>query len=119
MTTNHVTVRHRGTALVVSGPSGAGKTSVCRRLLELQPGLHFSVSCTTRPRRADEMEGRDYYFKSRNEFEELVQNEAFLEFAEVHGNMYGTLRSEVEEYVSSGQGVLLDIDVQGARQIRS
>jgi guanylate kinase len=113
------TANRYGTALVISGPSGAGKTSVCKRLLELEPALHFSISCTTRPPRAGEIDGRDYYFLSREEFDAKVAREEFLEYAEVHGNMYGTLRTEVQRYVYNGQPVLLDIDVQGARQIRS
>jgi guanylate kinase len=96
-----------------------GKTTVCKKLLEEETDLHFSVSCTTRPPRRDEVEGKDYYFLTREEFDARVQADAFLEFAEVHGNMYGTLREEVQRYVNAGQNVLLDIDVQGARQVRS
>ena len=107
-----------GTALIVTGPSGAGKTTVCRRLLERVPELHFSVSCTTRPRRDGEQDGRDYHFLDRTEFEERVAAGDFLEYAQVHGEFYGTLRSEVERSVAGGQDVLLDIDVQGARQVR-
>jgi len=110
--------RH-GTALVISGPSGAGKTTVCKQLLARQPDLHFSVSCTTRAPRPGETEGADYYFLTEKEFDRRAAGDEFLEFASVHGNMYGTLRSEVERYVFSGQNVLLDIDVQGARQMRS
>ncbi len=108
-----------GTALVVSGPSGAGKTTVCRRLLEIEPDLHFSVSCTTRPSRAGEKDGRDYYFLSRAEFEARIAAGAFLEYAEVHGHLYGTLKQETAVRVCGGQDVLLDIDVQGARQVRA
>ena len=108
-----------GTALVISGPSGAGKTSVCKKLLEAEDNLHFSVSCTTREPRKGEKDGRDYYFLSREEFQDRVQQGEFLEFAEVHGNMYGTLREEVEQYVRKGDNVILDIDVQGAKQVRS
>jgi guanylate kinase len=115
-----VTLRTRyGTALVVSGPSGTGKTSVCKKLLAREEALHFSVSCTTRPPRPNEVDGKDYYFLSREEFTQRIREGAFIEFAEVHGNYYGTLRREVEQYVLNGEDVLLDIDVQGAREIRN
>ena len=107
-----------GTALVISGPSGAGKSTVYKRLIEVEEGLNFSVSCTTRHPRGGEQNGKDYYFLSRDEFERRVLNGEFLEFAEVHGEMYGTLREEVEKYVRRRQNVLLDIDVQGARQVK-
>ncbi len=109
--------RH-GTALIVSGPSGAGKTTVCRQLLQEQTDLHFSVSCTTRAPRAGEQDGVDYYFLSREVFCQRLEAGDFLEHAEVHGNLYGTLREEVERCVNAGRDVLLDIDVQGARQVR-
>ncbi|MBT3374211.1 MAG: guanylate kinase [Lentisphaerae bacterium] len=107
-----------GSLIVVSGPSGAGKSTVCRALREVFPPLHFSVSCTTRAPRAGEVDGEDYHFVSPEEF--LRQRDAgeFLEWAEVHANWYGTLREEVEERVFGGTDVLLDIDVQGARQVR-
>lgn len=108
-----------GTALVISGPSGVGKSSVCKKLLESDPDMHFSVSCTTRKPRRGEENGRDYYFLSRKEFDRRIQGGDFLEFAEVHGEMYGTLREEVEQYVRIGESVILDIDVQGARQVQS
>lgn len=108
-----------GTALVISGPSGAGKSTVCKRLMEIEEDLHFSVSCTTRSPRKGEENGVDYHFLSRDEFDEKVSRGEFLEFAEVHGEMYGTLREEVEKYVRARRNVLLDIDVQGARQVRS
>ena len=108
-----------GTALIISGPSGAGKSTVCKKLLDAEPDLHFSVSCTTRRPRQGEKEGVDYYFLSRDEFDNRVSHGEFLEFAEVHGEMYGTLREEVEKYVRERHNVLLDIDVQGARQVRS
>ncbi len=111
-------VSRLGTALVVSGPSGAGKTTICRELQKALPRLHFSVSCTTRLAREGEVDGVDYHFMSRDTFQERVAANDFLEYAEVHGNFYGTLKSEVECYVADGQDVLLDIDVQGARQVR-
>ena len=107
-----------GTALIVSGPSGAGKTTVCRQLLDLESDVHFSVSCTTRPPRAGEQDGLDYYFLTHDEFEKRIAADAFLEHAEVHGHLYGTLRQETAAFINEGRDVLLDIDVQGARQVR-
>lgn len=108
-----------GTALVTSGPSGAGKSTVCKQFLALEAGVHFSISCTTRPPRPGETHGVEYYFLSRAEFESQIAANGFLEHAEVHGNYYGTPRSEVEPYLERGADVLLDIDVQGARQLRA
>jgi len=112
-------VARYGTVLVISGPSGVGKSTLCKRLLALEPSVRFSVSCTTRPPRPGEQEDVDYHFVSRDEFDSRVQQGAFLEFAEVHGNLYGTLRVELQDHVSRGQDVILDIDVQGARQVRA
>lgn len=113
----------RGDLLIVSSPSGAGKTTLIRKLLEdrtLGPGsLHFSVSHTTRPPRAGEADGREYYFVSEQAFVALREADGFLESAEVHGHLYGTSRKEVEPRLAAGVDVLLDIDVQGARQVRS
>ncbi len=100
---------------VVTGPSGSGKSTLIRRLLASTPGLRFSVSHTTRPRRGRERSGREYRFVSRRAFERLAAAGRFLEWAEVHGHLYGTAKSEV-----AGRGdVVLDIDVQGARQVRA
>ena len=107
-----------GVPLVVSGPSGAGKSTVCRELLAREPELHFSVSCTTRPARPGETDGAAYYFLSRAQFEARLATDGFLEHAEVHGNYYGTPRSEVITPISAGRDVLLDVDVQGARSLR-
>lgn len=107
-----------GTLLIVSGPSGTGKTTLCRQLLNAEPELHFSVSCTTRTPRAGEKDGMDYHFLSSEQFDRYVEQNAFLEHARVHDQYYGTLRSEVESRVFDGTDVLLDIDVQGARQVR-
>ncbi len=103
--------------MVVSAPSGAGKTTLCRLLIE-RLSFRFSVSHTTRPPRPGEVHGRDYYFVSRPEFESLVQEGAFLEWAEVHGHLYGTSVAEVERALSGEEDLLLDIDVQGASQVR-
>lgn len=107
----------RGKILLISGPSGSGKSTICRRLLE-DPRVSFSVSVTTREPRRGEQDGVDYHFYDRNRFRELVAQGAFLEHAEVHGNMYGTLREPVEEALAKGQIYLLEIDVQGAMQLK-
>jgi guanylate kinase len=108
-----------GLLLVVVGPSGCGKTSVTRRAMERLPELCFSVSCTTRGQRAGEQDGVDYFFLDAEEFKDRLSRQEFLEHAEVHGNLYGTLRGQVETAVAAGKVVLLDIDVQGARQVRA
>lgn len=110
----------RGDLFIVSSPSGGGKTTLIRRLLADPPGdpLHFAVSHTTRPMRAGETEGREYHFVSVAEFQKMVQREEFLEHNEVHDNIYGTSKAEVLPRLASGEDVILDIDVQGARDVR-
>lgn len=110
-------VRKRGILFVVSAPSGAGKSTLCRRLLDDLEGIDFSVSYTTRPPRPGEVEGRDYFFVDRNTFMDMVRKGEFLEYAEVYGNLYGTSKSFVQERLREGKDLLLDIDVQGARQV--
>ncbi len=107
-----------GIALIVSGPSGAGKSTVCSAVRNRERTLHFSVSCTTRKPRPGEMDGVDYFFISQEDFRNRIVQGDFLEYADVHGNYYGTLKCEILKYVSSGRDVLLDIDVQGAMQIK-
>lgn len=107
-----------GVAIIVSGPSGAGKSTVTERLRAIRPELEFSVSCTTRPPRSEEKNGKSYFFISKDEFNRRLKNGEFLEYAEVHNNFYGTLRAEVTNRVENGRDVLLDIDVQGAMQIK-
>jgi guanylate kinase len=102
--------------VILSAPSGGGKTTIARMLLGKRPDLGYSVSCTTRAPRQGEVPGRDYYFMSRAEFIAKREQGAFAESAEVHGNLYGTLRAEVERVMSGGQHVVMDIDVQGAVQ---
>jgi guanylate kinase len=102
--------------VILSAPSGGGKTTIARMLLSRRPDLGYSVSCTTRAPRQGEVPGRDYYFMSRAEFIAKREQGAFAESAEVHGNLYGTLRAEVERVMSRGQHVVMDIDVQGAVQ---
>jgi len=111
--------KERGCLLVVSGPSGSGKTSLVQLALERLERLAFSVSWTSRPPRGEEQDGVDYCFVSRERFMEAVDRDCFLEHAEVHGNLYGTAREAVEQLVDNGTDVLLDIDVQGAEQVRS
>ncbi|HET7631115.1 MAG TPA: guanylate kinase [Gemmatimonadaceae bacterium] len=105
--------------VVLSAPSGAGKTTIVHALLKRRRDVGYSVSCTTRSPRPHEEDGRDYYFVSRAEFLERQKHGDFAESAEVHGNLYGTLCSEVDRVVKSGKHVLMDIDVQGAAQFRS
>ena len=104
--------------IVVSAPSGAGKTTVIDRVLREVPGLRFSVSHTTRPPRAGEREGVDYHYVDRPTFERLRADGKLLESAEVHGNLYGTARAELDQARAEGKDVLLDLDVQGAAQVR-
>lgn len=109
---------YRRFVVVISGPSGVGKSSFVDGLLRSPLELVYSVSATTRPRRPHEEEGRDYRFLTREEFRRRVAEGAFVEWAEVHGELYGTLRSEVDATLASGRNVLLDIDVQGGRAVR-
>ncbi|TPG47440.1 guanylate kinase [Rhodanobacter glycinis] len=107
-----------GTLFVVAAPSGAGKSTLVNALLERESGISLSVSHTTRPPRTGEMYGRHYYFVERGEFEREIAEGVFLEHAEVHGNLYGTSRTSVQELLAQGRDVLLEIDWQGAEQIR-
>ena len=107
-----------GILFVISAPSGTGKSTVCRRLLEKVPDLAFSISFTTRPRREGEEEGKDYHFVSQERFEAMVEKRAFLEWANVFGQLYGTGIEATREPLSAGRDLLLDIDIQGASQVR-
>ncbi len=104
--------------LVFSAPSGAGKSTICRHLLKRNPRLDFSVSTTTRPPRSDEQEGVDYHFVEEQEFKQMIEADAFLEWARVHGEYYGTSRQAVLDELNKDKDVMLDIDVQGGTQIR-
>lgn len=107
-----------GILFVISAPSGAGKTSLCRKVVEFFPQLSHSISYTTRPMRAGERDGSDYHFVSRSVFDAMVANGAFAEWAEVHGNCYGTALSTLRQALDAGTDILLDIDYQGAAQLK-
>ena len=104
---------------VITGPSGVGKGTLISKLLERVPDLELSVSATTREPRAGEVDGRDYHFLTAVEFDQRIEREDFLEFATYSGNRYGTLRSEVRKRLDGGHSVVLEIEVQGARQVRA
>jgi len=108
----------RGLLIVISGPSGVGKDTLIRRLLELDGNLRYSVSYTTRPPRPGEVDGVNYHFVSRERFEELIREGAFLEYATYDANLYGTPIAQLEEVRDAGHDVVLKIDVQGAEQVR-
>lgn len=111
-------IRRRGLMLVLSSPSGAGKSTIARSLLESDPGLTLSVSATTRPRRGSEIDGVHYHFVSTREFDRLREGDELLEWAEVHGNYYATPREPAEKAMAEGRDMLFDIDWQGAKQLR-
>ncbi|MEY4889639.1 MAG: guanylate kinase, partial [Pseudomonadota bacterium] len=109
--------KRRGILFIVSSPSGAGKSTISRKLLASDPGLEMSVSATTRPPRPGEVDGKDYHFVNLDQFREMVAQNEFLEWAHVFGNRYGTPRGPVEKALSEGRDVLFDIDWQGAQQL--
>jgi guanylate kinase len=113
------TYSRRGTLFIVSAPSGVGKTTLARKLLTLVPELRSSVSCTTRAPRQGEKDGHDYYFIDQEEFIRLRTDKVFAEWAQVHDFLYGTPRTPLDEAIAEGRDLLLDIDVQGARQIKA
>lgn len=108
----------RGILIVVSGPSGAGKGTICKALLDKHEDLFLSVSATTRSPRKGEVEGINYYFLTKENFKQKIEENDFLEHAEVYGNYYGTPRSNVNELLESGKNVILEIDIQGALQVK-
>ena len=112
-----VKIKKEGVLLVISSPSGTGKTTICKKLLEYDKNIHLSVSVTTRKKRKNEVEGIDYYFKTKKDFLNLKSENFFIENAFVFENYYGTLKSEVLEQLENGIDVLIDIDWQGTRQI--
>jgi len=108
----------KGILFVVSGPSGVGKTSMIKSIISEMGDAVFSVSCTTRPKRPGEVDGEDYFFVSEEEFKKMIEEDAFLEWARVHGYLYGTPKKFVEDTVNKGKDVILDIDVQGALSVK-
>lgn len=108
-----------GKLIVLTGPSGVGKGTLMRLLLSRHPELNYSISATTRPPRPGEVDGKDYYFISRSKFQDLIEEGEFLEWAEFASNLYGTPRKPVIELLESGKSVLLEIELEGARQIRT
>ncbi len=111
-------IKRRGLMLVLSSPSGAGKTTISRQLLGREPDLSMSVSATTRPPRPGEVDGKDYFFITKEKFHEMVENDEFLEHALVFENSYGTPRAPVEAALGAGKDVLFDVDWQGTQQLR-
>ena len=111
-------MKREGVLYVISAPSGAGKTTLCKEIIDIFPNLRHSVSYTTRPPRTGEVHGRDYFFVGQEEFARMVQAAEFAEWAEVHGNLYGTSLATLKECRSQGIDLILDIDCQGARQLK-
>lgn len=109
----------RGTFFVLSGPSGSGKGTVLQEVLRKSDRIVYSVSATSRSPRVGEVDGINYYFKSREEFETLIKADAFIEYTETYGNYYGTLKSEVEKAIENGKNIILEIDPVGARNVRA
>lgn len=112
-------MKHRGMLLVVSAPSGAGKTTIVKEVLRQYPSFGFSVSATTRGRRPGEVDGKDYYFLTKDEFEKRVSCGELVEYEEIYSNYYGTLRSEVENALEGGKDIVFDVDVKGGLSIKS
>ncbi len=108
-----------GKLYVISGPSGAGKGSINKEVLKRRNDVIVSVSATTRKPREGEIDGKNYYFMTEEEFEKKIENDEFVEWANVYGNYYGTLKSEVTEILSTGKNVILEIDIQGAQQVKN
>ncbi len=109
----------KGLLIVLSGPSGTGKGTVCKALLNKRKDISLSVSCTTRTPRAGEIDGVSYFFKTQDEFKKLIEKDAFLEYADVFSNYYGTPKSFVDAEIGQGKDVLLEIDVQGALKVKA
>lgn len=110
--------KDEGILLVVSGPSGAGKGTICSAIRSIYPELNYSISMTTRAPRPGEEEGVSYFFRSNEQFEKLIDEDAFLEYAQVYDHYYGTPKKRVLDLIESGQSVLLEIDIQGAMQVK-
>lgn len=114
-----MTKKKNGSLIIISGPSGAGKGTICNALLKEDNNLSISISMTTREKRASEIDGKDYYFVTKKEFEDNIKKGNFLEYAKVHGdNYYGTPKDKVYELLASGKDVILEIDIQGALKVK-
>ena len=113
-----MTSQSLGRIVVVAAPSGSGKTSIAKEILRRYPSLRFSVSATTRPKRPTETDGKDYFFLARAEFEKRIAAGAFVEWETIYGNLYGTLRSEVDAALAQGKHLMFDVDVKGALSIK-
>ena len=109
----------KGIVVVISGPSGVGKSTICREVVKRLDNVYLSVSVTTRPKSEKEIDGREYWFLTKEQFQDHIKNELLLEYAEVFGNLYGTPRDKVDEAVQAGRTIILEIDVQGARQAQN
>lgn len=113
-----MTIEGSGLLYVVSGPSGTGKTTLCKELIKRIPDLSFSISYTTRPPRRNEKSGKDYYFVTQETFEKMIDRQEFAEWAEIYGNLYGTARLSIEQALTKGHDLIFDIDSQGAQQLK-
>ncbi|MDD7183522.1 guanylate kinase [Peptostreptococcus porci] len=111
-------VKKKGLLIVISGPSGAGKGTICKKLVEKHEKISLSVSATTRKPREGEIEGVSYYYKSKSEFENMIDNDEFLEFAKIYENYYGTPKKTIFDEISKGNDVILEIEMQGAMQVK-
>lgn len=111
-------VKKKGLLIVISGPSGAGKGTICKKLVEKHENINLSVSATTRKPREGEIEGVSYYYKSKSEFENMIDNDEFLEFAKIYENYYGTPKKTIFDEINKGNDVILEIEMQGAMQIK-
>ena len=109
---------HKKHLIVLSSPSGGGKTTLAKHLMKIRPELKFSISATTRKKRANEIEGKDYYFLSKDEFAEKIKNNELVEYEEIFGNYYGTMRSEVERNLHHNNILIFDVDVKGALNLK-
>ena len=112
-------MRDRGKIVIVSGPSGVGKSTICKEVVEQLNNTYLSVSVTTRPRAESEIDGQDYWFIGEEEFQERINKGLLLEYAEVFGHLYGTPKDKVDEALQAGKTVILEIDVQGAKQVKA
>lgn len=113
-----MSINHDGKIIIVSGPSGVGKSTICREVVKQLENVFLSVSATTRPKSSIEVDGQDYWFLTREEFEKRIAEGMFFEYAEVFGNLYGTPKDKVDDAIKEGKDIILEIDVQGARKVK-